>query len=41
MLFNTFVISKYKLIDMLTAAKKNEDIKIKNPILTAIILKLD
>ncbi|EGT4143773.1 ABC transporter permease [Clostridium perfringens] len=37
MLFNTFVISKYKLIDMLTAAKKNEDIKIKNPILTAII----
>lgn len=37
MLFNTFVISKYKLIDMLTAAKKNENIKIKNPILTAII----
>ncbi|WP_288678858.1 FtsX-like permease family protein [uncultured Clostridium sp.] len=37
MLFNIFVISKYKLIDMLTAAKKNEDIKIKNPILTAII----
>ncbi|EPB8165809.1 FtsX-like permease family protein [Clostridium perfringens] len=37
MLFNTFIISKYKLIDMLTAAKKNEDIKIKNPILTAII----
>lgn len=29
MIFNTFVISKYKLIDMLTAAKKNEDIKIK------------
>ncbi|MDZ4956883.1 FtsX-like permease family protein [Clostridium perfringens] len=37
MLFNTFIISKYKLIDMLTAAKKNEDIKIKNPILTAIV----
>ncbi|HAT4347252.1 TPA: ABC transporter permease [Clostridium perfringens] len=37
MLFNTFVISKYKLIDLITAAKKNEDIKIKNPILTAII----
>ncbi|MGU8482425.1 FtsX-like permease family protein [Clostridium perfringens] len=37
MIFNTFVISKYKLIDMLTAAKKTEDIKIKNPILTAII----
>ncbi|MDM0470645.1 ABC transporter permease [Clostridium perfringens] len=40
MLFNTVVISKYKLIDMLTAAKKNEDIKIKNPILTAIIFLL-
>lgn len=37
MIFNTFVISKYELIDMLIAAKKNEDIKIKNPILTAII----
>lgn len=40
MLFNTVVISKYKLIDMLTAAKKNEDMKIKNPILTAIIFLL-
>ncbi|XZH18419.1 FtsX-like permease family protein (plasmid) [Clostridium perfringens] len=37
MIFNTTVISKYKLIDLITAAKKNEDIKIKNPILTAII----
>ncbi len=37
MLFNTFVILKYKLIDMLTAIKKNEDIKIKNPIITAFI----
>ncbi|HHD2753633.1 TPA: FtsX-like permease family protein [Clostridium perfringens] len=40
MLFNTVIISKYKLIDMLTAAKKNEDIKIKNPVLTAIIFLL-
>lgn len=40
MLFNTVVISKYKLIDMLTAAKKNENMKIKNPILTAIIFLL-
>ncbi len=37
MIFNTVVISKYKLIDMLTAIKKNEDIKIKNPIITAFI----
>lgn len=32
MLFNTVVISKYKVIDLLTAGKKNEDIKIKNPL---------
>lgn len=30
MIFNTFAISKYKLIDLLTAGKKNEKIKIKN-----------
>lgn len=33
MLFNTRVISKYKIIDLLTAGKKNENIKIKKPIL--------
>ena len=32
MIFNTRIIAKYKLIDMLTAARKSEDIKIKNPI---------
>lgn len=30
MLFNTFTISRYKLINLLTAVKKNEKIKIKN-----------
>ena len=33
MLFNTRVISKYKIIDLLTAGKKNENIKIKKPVL--------
>ncbi|MEG1009897.1 ABC transporter permease [Clostridium sp.] len=37
MIFNTVVISKYKLIDLLNAHKKNEKIKIKNPIVAAII----
>ena len=32
MLFNTFVISKYKVIDLLTIGRKNENIKIKNPV---------
>ncbi|MGL5381600.1 FtsX-like permease family protein [Clostridium sp.] len=31
-IFNTFIISKYKIIDLLTAGRKNEDIKFKNPI---------
>ena len=37
MIFNTRIIAKYKLIDMLTASRKNEDIKIKNPIVSSII----
>ena len=37
MVFNTVVISKYKLIDLLNAHKKNEQIKIKNPIVAGII----
>ena len=36
-LFNTISISRYKLIDLITATKKNEQIKIKNPILCIII----
>ncbi len=37
MIFNTFVISKYKLIDMINASKKSESIKIKNPIVSIIV----
>ena len=37
MIFNAFNISKYKLINLLTANKKNEEIKIKNPILCIIV----
>ncbi len=37
MLFNTFTISRYKLINLLNATKKNEKVKIKNPILSALI----
>lgn len=40
MIFNTFVISKYKLIDMINASKKSENIKIKNPIVSIIIFIL-
>ncbi len=32
MLFNVYVISKYKIIDLLTAGKKNEDVKFRNPL---------
>jgi putative ABC transport system permease protein len=38
MVFNQVTISKYKLIDMLNAAKKNEEIKIKNTL--SLILTL-
>lgn len=37
MLFNTFAISKCKLIDLLNAKKKNEKVKIKNPVLSVIL----
>ncbi|MEG0297311.1 MAG: FtsX-like permease family protein [Clostridium sp.] len=37
MLFNTGVISKYKLIDLLTASKKNQSIKLKSPIVSMVI----
>lgn len=40
MIFNTLCISRYKLIDMLNASKKNEDIKIKNPIISVIVFIL-
>lgn len=36
-IFNTITISKYKLINLLTAVKKNEKVKIKNPVISIII----
>jgi len=36
MIFNVFIISKYKIIDLLTAGRKNEDVKFKNPIIYLI-----
>ena len=40
MIFNTISISRYKLINLLTAIKKNETVKIKNPILSIVIFLL-
>ena len=37
MIFNTITISRYKLINLLNANKKNEEIKIKNPVISVII----
>lgn len=37
MIFNTTIVSRYKLIDMLNAGRKNEEIKIKNSIVSSII----
>jgi len=37
MLFNTYTISRYKLINLLNAIKKNETVKIKNPIVSVLI----
>ena len=37
MFFNTFTVSKYKLIDLLNANKKNENVKIKNPIICILV----
>ena len=36
MFFNTITISRYKLINLLTAIKKNETIKLKNPIISIL-----
>lgn len=35
--FNTLTISRYKLINLLTAVRKNEKVKIKNPVISIII----
>ncbi len=37
MIFNAFTVSKYKLINLLTQSKKNEEVKIKNSIVCVII----
>ncbi len=37
MFFNTITVSKYKLINLLNAQKKNEKIKIKNPFLCLLV----
>lgn len=38
--FNTFTISRYKLINLLNANKKNEKVKMKNPILCILLFVL-
>ena len=37
MFFNTMTVSRYKLINLLNANKKNEKVKIKNPIISIIV----
>lgn len=40
MIFNTFIISKYKLINLINASKKSEKVKNKNPIISVIVFIL-
>ena len=40
MLFSTFAVSRYKLINLLHAAQKNEKVKIKNPVLCIVVFLL-
>lgn len=40
MLFNQYTISKYKLIDMLHASKKNEEVKLKNAFISVLVFTL-
>lgn len=37
MFFNTLTISRYKLINLLNATKKNEKVKMKNPVLSILV----
>ena len=37
MFFNTLTVSRYKLINLLNANKKNEQVKIKNPIISILV----
>ncbi len=36
-IFNTLTISRYKLINLLTAVRKNQKVKIKNPIISILV----
>ena len=36
-MFNTLTISRYKLINLLTAVKKNEKVKVKKPVISIIV----
>lgn len=38
MIFNVLAISKYKLIDLISASKKSENIKLRNPIVAIVVL---
>lgn len=40
MIFNVFVINKYKLIDLLIASRKNEEVKVRNPLISSTIFIL-
>jgi putative ABC transport system permease protein len=40
MIFNTMTISRYKLINLLNANKRNEEVKIKNPIISVMVFIL-
>lgn len=37
MFFNTMTVSRYKLINLLNAVKKNEEIKMRNPIISILV----
>lgn len=37
LIFNTLAISRYKILDLILAARKNENIKVKNPIICIIM----
>lgn len=39
-IFNQIIISKYKLIDMINASKKSENIKLKNPVVSIVTFLL-
>lgn len=40
MIFNVFVVNKYKLIDLLIAGRKNEKVNIRNPLISFLIFTL-